>query len=590
MMPPAASVGLWLTNPNTVSVSSRLSFSGVKAGEFSVESEAGTPLSVVSIEPRATRALRIRWSPPAAEPAEVDLTFSELDPGAPPQSLRIAASVRSGPLAASLSTGVEQPDGGFARCGAGTDAGACQVLFPDTVSGRSRTTRVRVENLGCEPLSVIGLELEDVAGREGPSRFEVESPNPSVPAPLVLGLDGPRSVDAVIRFSASDGPGRIDARQARLLVKTSTNPRPVAPPAVLEVLATGLDSALDVDPTCRARGPANRCVVSASNRVPEPIRIERISFDSTRTGTSPRFTVDAGRTDILRAPIPIEVIADGNPLFVIDAVTLEAFDAVDGGLVGSARFEVLAGIEPCLNTVDEVSFATAGPGVSTRSIRVSNEHEDGGTAGCGTLLLSTISLGASPVFSLLAPVPAGGTQLTPGQSVDLTLQYTAPTTGGMSAGRLRLATNDPRFGPPAGTKEVLVTALTPFDAPPIAELTVCSPAQLQNDPTCAQGPSLQATFSLGAFPTTPRVLTLSAVNSTDSDGVTLGRPAEYQFRLNTPLPASAMASDLSPNSRGPADRAQLVLSGPGLYRLSLTVWDRANQASQPVTLNLNVTP
>lgn len=89
---------------------------------------------------------------------------------------------------------------------------------------------------------------------------------------------------------------------------------------------------------------------------------------------------------------------------------------------------------------------------------------------------------------------------------------------------------------------------------------------------------------------TPRSVLVSGFDSTDFDGTTTRRPAEYQFRLMNPIPAGASASSLSPNTRGAADRATLMLPGPGLYRVQLQVWDSAGQPSMPVNLNINVTP
>jgi hypothetical protein len=113
---------------------------------------------------------------------------------------------------------------------------------------------------------------------------------------------------------------------------------------------------------------------------------------------------------------------------------------------------------------------------------------------------------------------------------------------------------------------------------------------LINDPNCSFGAQNQMTVSLSMLSGTPKRVRVSGFESTDSNGVSVGKPSEYQFRLNNPIPQGASASNLTPTTRGTVDRAELTLSGPGLYRVSLQVWDSCGQAGQPVNLNINALP
>jgi hypothetical protein len=85
-------------------------------------------------------------------------------------------------------------------------------------------------------------------------------------------------------------------------------------------------------------------------------------------------------------------------------------------------------------------------------------------------------------------------------------------------------------------------------------------------------------------------MTFSGVNSTDSDGITLGQPTEYRFQLLPPIPAGATAANLSPNVRGTPRSAVLVLPSTGLYRVNMQCYDSRGQAGQPASLNVNVLP
>jgi hypothetical protein len=111
--------------------------------------------------------------------------------------------------------------------------------------------------------------------------------------------------------------------------------------------------------------------------------------------------------------------------------------------------------------------------------------------------------------------------------------------------------------------------------PPVAQLTVCSPTQLVNDPACAQGASATASFNLANL--TPDELTFSGVNSTDDHQV-----REYRFTMLPPLPAGATTSALA-NNGVRTTMSTVVLTLPpgvtGVFRIGLEVWDDAGQQS-----------
>jgi hypothetical protein len=113
---------------------------------------------------------------------------------------------------------------------------------------------------------------------------------------------------------------------------------------------------------------------------------------------------------------------------------------------------------------------------------------------------------------------------------------------------------------------------------------------LINDPNCTFGAQNLMTVTLSMLTGTPKRVLISGFDSTDSNGMSVGKPSEYQFRLNSPIPQGATASNLTPTVRGTIDRAELTLSGPGLYRVSLQVFDGCGQAGLPINLNINALP
>ncbi|MCA2981153.1 MAG: hypothetical protein INH37_23010 [Myxococcaceae bacterium] len=612
---------LQLANIGDGRARARLSFQGRDSASFSLQAAAvdggafdrvQTPFEV-DIAPRASLEFRVAFAPAQRGAAAAELVVDDQLPQTTTDPVvSLVGTGLSLPSQPTLETGVERPGGGFSQCTDTATLSDCELMFPLVAYGSTVSRKVILRNRGCGGLQVTGLRVVSSLPGAPSADFRLESPRaPSSGAPLTLSqADGTSSLEAVIVFAPQDqGPG--NELRSGFLVVDSNDPRQPPPaqaqPAVLLLRGEGFPSAIAATPSsCDFSRSTDLC--GSSPKVPNrarffirndgngPVRISSATFASTGLATSSRFSLAAnavGATLQPGATLTVEVIHTDLPTYVIDELTLQAVFTQNAAPAGSVSLALFGGRQPCLDTPDDVTFTSTTP-TSTQPVIIRNQRRlpDGGSdaSSCGTLVLSQVRVEPSQFFSLTAPLIAPNTQVPAGAFVQSAVQYNRPASGGMQIGKLMIVSNDPFFGPPLGTKEVNLIAASSFDPPPRAVLKGCVPSMLLNDPNCSiSGLELQMTVSLASL-LTPRSVLVSGFDSTDFDGTTTRRPAEYQFRLMNPIPAGASASSLSPNTRGAADRATLMLPGPGLYRVQLQVWDSAGQPSMPVNLNINVTP
>jgi hypothetical protein len=185
-------------------------------------------------------------------------------------------------------------------------------------------------------------------------------------------------------------------------------------------------------------------------------------------------------------------------------------------------------------------------------------------------------------FSLLDPLIAPGDFVAPGASVQATVQYRRPPSGGQQLGELHILSNDVN----ADTTLVL-SSNADFNAPPNARITVCQPSQLAADPDCLAGASSGASFRLSMLD--PKQLTFSGKNSIDD-----GQVREYQFTLRPTPPATLNASALSDNGQritGGKSTLTIPPNFAGNLSVLLVVFDDRGQPSpSPDIVTVTISP
>lgn len=520
------------------------------------------------------------------------------------------------PAQPTLETGVQLEDGGFSVCEQGSIFTDCELGFPLVQFDTAVTKKIRIKNTGCPALKVTSIKVAlDTVGTESPD-FKLISPaSPSTAAPISLNkADGTDMIEATIEFKPTDtGPGN-ETKSGYVIIDSNdpVNMSPIAAPGVLSLRGEGLRPALSATPSaCDFSRPsdlcgnnpkiANRARFTIRNDGNAQVRISEVKFKSTGNasgGQNGRFTLAMNPQDTMINPgnsITLEVIHQDQPLYVIDELQLKSV-FVNGNIPsGDVSFALFGGRQPCLDTVDEVNFNNPMTPMSAQSFFIHNRRRlpDGGTdaSQCGDLIINQIGIEQNQFFTIIDPkIPPGTRIAAGGMPAETAIQYNRPPSGGMQVGKLKILTNDPFYGPPAGTKEINIISSAPFDPPPTGILKGCIPAQLINDPNCQFGMESQMTVQLSMITQMPKTLTVSGFDSTDFDGTTMGKPTEYRFQLLQPFPQGASAMSITPNMRGMANKAVLSLPGTGLYRVSMIVWDSRGQQGQPVSLNINVVP
>jgi len=518
------------------------------------------------------------------------------------------------PSQPTIETGVEQEDGGFTVCGEGAIFTDCELGFPLVQFDTAVQKKIRITNKGCPALKVSSIKVaSDTGGTESVDFRLVSPPAPSAAAPISLNIaDGTQTIEGIIEFKPTDTGAGNELKNGFVIVNTNdpVNMSPISAPGVLSLRGEGLRPALAASPTsCDFSRPSDLCGNNPKitdrakfvirNDGNATVRLDEVKFKSSGNATSGRngrFTLvsnPTGMTIPAGGSLNLEVTHSDAPLYVIDELTVKSKFAAGGIPSGDVSFALFGGRQPCLDTEDEVNFNNAMTPVSARPFVIRNQRRlpDGGTdtTQCGALVLSSVTIVQNPFFKLpmtLAP----GTTIPPGGEETVDIQYTRPASGGMQVGKLQVVSNDPFFGPPAGTKEINVISASPFDPPPECVLKGCIPAQLINDPNCTLGAQNTLQVNLSMISQSPKTMTVSGGESTDFDGATMGRPTEYRFQLLSPIPAGATAASLAPNIRGTVTKAVLQLPATGLYRINMTCFDARGQAGQPASLNVNVLP
>lgn len=595
---------LKLNNQGKVSTGLAFTISGAGASAFSLGSEdGGVPTDIGSL---GETELGIAFSPSAKGDVRADLTIDDKTDDTDNPIVTLIGTGVNLPSQPLIETAPEKKDkSGFLLCTADTPISECTLDFPDTLMDQSTTLQLKIRNKGCPSLKITALEIDGSTNPGTTDGFAIDSPSvlPSTGTPFVLSTaDGTDETTITLRFTAVDDNSGVPSQQhiAVLTIKSNDpiNGDGFANPARLTIQANAVKPSIYVSPTsCNYTNTMDNCGFSTrtphkanfrvTNDGSTPIQISAVRFRSSggTTSSDSRFTISQniqGQTLQPTTNATIEVTETDMPLLVSDQLEIVAdIPGMGAGSGGTVVVSVISGIKPCLTTepLDVVDFGDPADELSAKLVTIRNG------ASCGTLVISNVSVSQQPFFSLIDPLIPPGTQLAAGGSIQATVQYRRPSTGGQQLADMRIVTNDTDFGAPQ-YKLLLLQSNASLDSFPIASLTACQPAQLVNDPNCVMGAQNSVAFNLSMI--NPDEVTLSGATSTDDNGV-----RECRFKL---LPTIPMGGSMAlENNDMRTMQCQVKLTVPagvqGTFRVALDVWDtRGQQSPASSIMVINIYP
>ncbi len=595
----------------------KLTFTGEGAAVFSAK--APVPTAVNALE---TIDLPLLFSPVKKGVVKAQVVISDETDGTVDLAVDLVGTGSDFAVQPTLVTSVSDVNTGkYCNCGeVGCALSVCEQDFPDTLFKESASTEIKLTNSGCPALKITGLEIIPYNGAgAGNLAFFIDAPAvlPTTSTPLVLTQSESRQTTKVkIRFAPEDDASGNLIRYATLRVKTNDPNAHDGDNNVggFDILLQGnaLQPAIyttptrcdfnDTNDTC---GNATRMIDKSHFEVKNggnvAIKIDSTTFKSNGSQTSNqdnRFAITSSISGMTVAPgasVALDVTHNQMPLYVLDLLTISA--SVNGQAPGSAGRAIISfagGKKPCLSTVPAIDlvsgqakldFAAPATTLSAKQLTIKN----GPAATCGDLIINGVSIDTNPFFTLIDPMIPANTRIAPGSSLDATVQYKKPVSGGTQVGSLRIDSNDGAFATPPGYVVQLYSE-SPLDELPVAVLKGCLPA----DTTCAAGKLSSMSVNLSTLPNGPtagtKLLLMYGLDSYDPPGMTK-KVTNYQFRLVT-HPTNATAASLENDGlKDPKSAVKLTLDGTatGLYRVTLGVFDDKNQASGTVALlSINV--
>lgn len=577
---------------------------GLGADAFKVGAEDGGVPDAIG--PLGETEFEIAFAPTKKGDVSASLTVDDKDADTENPVITLSGSGSARPSQPLIETGPEKKDkSGFLLCTADTPISECTLDFPETLMDQSTTLQLKIRNKGCPSLKITALEIDGSTNPGTNDGFVVESPSvlPSTGTPLVLSTaDGTDETTITVRFTAvDDGTGASSQQHIAVLTIKSNDPLNgdgFANPARLTIQANAVKPSIYVTPTsCNFTNPMDNCgfptrtphkaQFRVTNDGSTAVQISAVRFRSsgTTTSTDQRFSVTQNINGQMIQPTlsaNIEVTEVDMPLLVSDQLEIVGdIPGMGAGSAGTVVVSLISGIKPCLTTdpLDVVDFGDPADELSAKLVTIRNG------ASCGTLVISNVSVSQQPFFSLIDPLIPPGTQLAAGGSMQATVQYRRPSTGGQQLADMRIVTNDTDFGAPQ-YKLLLLQSNASLDAYPIASLTACAPAALINDPNCVMGAQNAAAFNLSMI--MPDEITLSAATSTDDNGV-----RECRFTLLPQVPMGASMALQNNNMRTMMCQVKLTIPPgvTGLFRVGLDVWDtRGQQSPASSTMTINIYP
>lgn len=588
----------------------KATFSGDDAAAFTLDAMR-TPMG---IEPSVEVEVPIRFAPTKKGDSRAQLVISAEYDGAKDvtidligQGSTLAAqptldvALQNKDLPAMTDACLEQPDGNL----------RCTHDYPDTVEREASTLAITLKNLGCPALKVTGMEILPIDPSE-PLSFFLDEPAvaPSETTPLLLATTGGTPVSTLkIRFAPQ--PSANTQRSAYLRLKTNDPRLKDSDGNVggLDIILQGVATKASVFTTptsCNYSDPADDCGGSkANNEATFLVRNDgdtAITVDSvTFKGNSSETMSQGGRFTIVTNPKgksiapgsagePLVIRHSEMPIFVQEQVVVSAsIGAMGPGSGGRATVALSGGKRPCLETDPpmmngqvRIDFGAPEAELSAKALTIKN----GSGAACGDLIINKVSIDQSPFFSLLEPLVAPGTKVTPGGSAEATIQFKRPVSGGTQIGVLRIDANDLSAAAPAYFVVQLYSA-APLDERPVAVLQACIPP----DTACAMPKTTSFSVRLATLGTAKELI-VSGKPSYDPPAAS-GGITNYQFRL-VQKPSNAAGAMLEKDGqKQSSSEVKLTLdpAATGQYRVTLGVFDsRDQQSGGSADMIINVQP
>ncbi len=597
---------LRINNQGKVSGALALSITGAGAEFFKLD--AGVP---TSIDRLSEVEIPISFSPTARGDVRAELIIDDKTDGTENAVVTLIGTGINLPTTAAIETSPQLADGGYTLCTAETPISDCALNFPDTLMDQTTTLQLKIRNRGCPSLKITALSIDGISNPNTNDGFTIDSPStlPSMTSPMTLSTaDGTDETIITLRFTAiDDGSGIPDQAHDAVITIKSNDPLygdGFANPARISISAKAVKPSVYVSPTsCNYSAVqdvcgnptrvVNKATFHVSNSGGTPISISGVRFRSSggTTSSNNRFSVTrniVGQTIAVNASANLEVTEVDQPLLVSDQLEIIAdIPGMGAGSGGTSVVSVISGTKPCLVTdpMDSINFGDPVDELSAKLLTIRNETTRNGTP-CGTLVINSVDISAQPFFSFIDTVVPPNTTLAAGASIQATVQYRRPSSGGMQLADLRIVSNDTDYGAPQ-YKLLLLQSNASLDQIPNAEMTACQPAELVNDPECLLGPTNSAAFNLSMI--NPDEITLSGAKSTDNN-----RVAEYRFTMLPPIPGGASTAALANNGmKITTNKTKLTIPAgtTGTFRIGLEVWDdRGQQSAASSIMTVNIYP
>ncbi len=570
-----------------------------------------------SIESLGTVEFPVSFSPEKAGDMRATLVIDDQFDGTPDQTVTLVGTGKNLPAQATIETAPQGAASTFTTCTPDSPLSDCTMSFPDTLFGQESTLKLKIRNKGCPTLKVTSLGITTQSGADDQG-FSITSPAqlPSTGTPMTLNFaDGTDEVTITVKFApVNNGAGSDGLRTAVLNIVSNDQlyGDGQAGPGAIVLQANAVKPSLYVTPTvCDFSNPNDPCgntskvadqgLFRITNDGTTDVRIDSAKFASTSSatsGTGGRFTIATsieGQTIAQAQSVTVTVTHHDQPIYVGDKLVISGTIMIGGvasGSAGSVSIALFGGKKPYLSTApaDRLDFNNPQTELSAQSVIIKNAPD------AGTLIIQSVTVDPSPFFSLIDPLVPPNTQVAPGQSVEATVQYKRPASGGIQTGTLHIKSNDSDYSP---DKFVLLASQSPLDEIPVATLTACRPDQLAADPQCGGG--AQSSMSVQYATLTTKEITFSGVSSYDPDPAAAGgkKPVvKYKFTLlpgaGGLFPPGVTTNNLGNNGQlvsTPTTKLTIPAGGTGTYRVNLVVYDDRNQASaNSAVLSLSVTP
>jgi hypothetical protein len=590
-----------------------LSITGADSAAFTLPT-TGLP---TTIDRLSSVEIPVSFSPTKAGDMRATLVIDDQFDGTDNKTVTLVGTGKNLPAQATIETAPQSAGGTYTTCTPDSPLSDCTMNFPDTLFGQEASLKLKIRNKGCPTLKVtaLGITTQTAGDDQG---FSISSPAqlPSSGTPMTLNFaDGTDEVEITVKFAPVDNGAGSDGLRSAVINIVSNDQLygdGQAGPGAIVLQANAVKPSLYVTPTvCDFSNPNDTCGNTSkiadqgdfriTNDGTTDVRIDSVKFASTNSATSGsggRFTIATsieGQTIAQTQSKTVTVTHHDQPIYVGDKLVVSGTIMIGGvasGSAGSVSVALFGGRKPCLTTdpADTLNFNNPATELSAQSVTIRN------CADAGTLIIQSVGIDPNPFFSLIDPLIPANTQVASGQSIEATVQYKRPASGGIQLGTMRITTNDSDYAP---AKIINLASQSPLDQIPVAVLTACRPDQLLSDPQCAGG--AQNSMSVQYSALTTKEITFSGAASYDPDPAAPGGskpPVKYKFTLlpgaGGSFPPGVTTQNLANNGTQittATTKLTIPSGGIGTYRVALVVYDdRAQASANSAVLSLSVYP